>query len=110
MSDFQLFISDQLAELGDLLRFKRMFGGWGLYYGSVFFGLIADGRLYFKTDEHSRQTYIQAKMQPFTFQKAHQKKESVMKNYYEVPVHIVENNALLCEWAEEAISRSEKTK
>ena len=31
-----------------------MFGGYGLYAGEVFFGIVANGRLYFKTDDETR--------------------------------------------------------
>ena len=35
---------------------RRMFGGFGLYRGETFFGLISsDGRLYFKTDAVTRE-------------------------------------------------------
>ena len=43
------FVLEQLASLNGL-RSKRMFGGYGLYCGEQFFGIVFDGRLYFKTN------------------------------------------------------------
>jgi hypothetical protein len=36
------------------LRCRPMFGGYGFYLGTDFFGILHDGRLYFKTDESTR--------------------------------------------------------
>ncbi len=47
------YILEQLAGFGDL-RSRRMFGGVGLYSGELFFGLIDDDTLFFKTDEHQQ--------------------------------------------------------
>lgn len=46
---FRDFVLDQLPALGDI-RCRAMFGGYGLYLGEDFFGIVYDGRLYFKTD------------------------------------------------------------
>ncbi len=108
MSDFQLFVADQLADLGSLLRFKRMFGGWGVYYGKTFWGMVLEGRLYFKTDETSRLSYIIEGMGPFTYQMPHRENVSVMKKYYEIPVRVLEDKETLCLWAERSISIAEE--
>ena len=34
-----------------------MFGGFGLYAGDKFFGIIFQGRLFFKTSEATREVY-----------------------------------------------------
>jgi len=43
------FILEQLGALGGVTS-RRMFGGVGLYSGELFFGLIDDDTLFFKTD------------------------------------------------------------
>ena len=45
---FRDFVLDQLNELPGLTH-RAMFGGYGLYCGRVFFGIVHKGRLYFKT-------------------------------------------------------------
>ena len=52
---FRDFVLDQLNELPGLTH-RAMFGGYGLYCGRVFFGIVHKGRLYFKT---TRQTIQQ---------------------------------------------------
>lgn len=89
-----------LGQLGDLkVRPRYMFGGFGLYLGAKFFGIIFDGRLYFKTDKLTRIKYIEQEMELFVFNKKH-----ISKNYYEVPLDIIENNRELRDWAEESAS------
>src|SRR3989304_2400922 len=47
------FVLDQLHFLEDI-SCRSMFGGYGLYLGAGFFGIVYDGRLYFKTDATTR--------------------------------------------------------
>ena len=61
---FGEFVRDQLRELGQT-EYRAMFGGYGLYQGRVFFGIIFKGRLYFKTDAASRPAYVRRGMRPF---------------------------------------------
>jgi DNA transformation protein len=75
-----------------------MFGGVGLYAGSVFFGIIWKDDLYFKTNESSRKRYIQAGMEPFS-----PSSKQVLKSYYQVPGNILENQDDIVSWAKEAI-------
>src|SRR5512145_1834123 len=61
---FRDFVRDQLRSLGDV-SCRSMFGGYGLYLGADFFGIIYEGRLYFKTDETTRESYRNYGMGPF---------------------------------------------
>ena len=93
---FKDFILDQLQSL-DGVEARRMFGGYGVYAGEQFFAIISDGRIYFKTNESTRKRYAGFGMKPF--------KPSVkqtLKNYYEVPVDVIEDADLLAQWANEA--------
>jgi DNA transformation protein len=78
---FKDFALDQLSALSEL-RAKAMFGGYGLYQGKNFFGILFDGRLYFKTDEKSRKEYVAEGMEPFTFE---QRGRVMTMQYHEVP-------------------------
>src|SRR5271170_5903973 len=46
---FKEFVLDQLGALPEL-RARAMFGAHGLYAGDKFFGILDEGRLFFKTD------------------------------------------------------------
>ena len=75
-----------------------MFGGYGMYQGPTFFGILHDNRLYFKTNERSRQSYKQRGMESF---KPNEKQH--LKSYFEVPIDVVEDPVLLTEWAWTAV-------
>ena len=46
---FKDVVLDQLQQLEDV-EARQMFGGYGLYRDETFFGIVHQGRLYFKTD------------------------------------------------------------
>ncbi len=74
---------EQLAPAG-AVRARKMFGGAGLYLEGVFFGLVADGRLFFRVDDESRRDYESAGSEPF---QPFPDKPS-MRTYWEVPEHV----------------------
>jgi len=91
---------DQLRVLPEL-RAKPMFGGYGLYQSDQFFGILIQGRLYFKTDEQTRRAYTERGMGPFVYEKA---RRPTTLNYFEVPPDILENRESLLEWAQLAVT------
>ena len=94
---FRDFALEQLSLL-DGLRCKRMFGGHGLYCGEQFFGIVYDGRLYFKTHPETLPEYMEHHAAVFA-----PSEKQVLKNYREVPVDILEDNTLLLLWAKKAV-------
>ena len=64
---FKEFVLDQLGALPDV-RAKAMFGAHGLYSGEKFFGILDEGRLFFKTDAQSQADYTSRGMGPFTYE------------------------------------------
>lgn len=100
---FQRLIEEQLDALPGL-RFRRMFGGYGIYAGEVFFGLISSWeRLYFHTSEQTRAAYEKAGT---TFFLAPGSKKP-LRNYYEVPAAVIDSPAQLVKWAKTAIETVE---
>lgn len=96
---FKDFVLDQLSALPEL-RAKAMFGGHGLYQADRFFGILMDGRLYFKTDEQTRAAYVDRGMEPFVYEKARQ---TMTIHYFEVPPDVLENREDLVAWANRAV-------
>jgi DNA transformation protein len=94
---FVEYVCDQIAAL-DGISHRSMFGGFGLYCGSTFFGIAYRGRLYLKTDEESRTKYIEWEMEPF---QANAKQS--LRSYYEVPEDCLDDAERLAELADEAI-------
>jgi len=95
-NSFRDFVLEQLAAL-DSLRCKRMFGGYGLYCGEQFFGIVFDGRLYFKTHPETLPDYMEYHAAVFA-----PSEKQVLKNYREVPVDILEDSERLLHWAQKA--------
>ena len=76
---------------------RAMFGGYGLYCGRVFFGIVHKGRLYFKTNAITARRYREHKMTPYT-----PNAKQTLHSYYEVPVGILEDAGELTRWAQQA--------
>jgi DNA transformation protein len=95
-NSFRDFVLEQLATLAGL-RCKRMFGGHGLYCGEQFFGIVHDGRLYFKTHSDTLADYLRHQAAVFA-----PSEKQVLKNYREVPVEILEDARELTIWAMKA--------
>ncbi len=96
---FKAFVLDQLSALRGL-RARAMFGAHGLYQGDHFFGILDEGRLFFKVSEATRPAYEACGMGPFTYQA--QGKTQTM-GYYEVPPDVLETPPELTEWARLAL-------
>ncbi len=98
------YVQDQLQGLGEVTC-RAMFGGYGLYRGEVFFGIIYKGRLYFKTDPTTVSAYRERGMKPFR-----PNARQTLTTYYEVPVEILEDPDQLLTWAEKAVHSPTHTK
>ena len=95
---FKDYVLDQLATLG-AVRVRAMFGGHGLYRGPEFFGILHQGRLYFRTDARTRPDYIARGMLPFR-----PNPRQTLVSYYEVPADVLEDGEALAEWARTALT------
>ncbi|HEY6261537.1 MAG TPA: TfoX/Sxy family protein [Nitrospiraceae bacterium] len=93
---FKDFVLDQLSGLHGVTCLA-MFGGYGLYCGRVFFGIVHKGRLYFKTNATTAVQYREHKMKPFR-----PNATQTLHSYYEVPVDILEDVGELTRWAQQA--------
>ncbi len=100
MDSFTEFVADQLEGL-EGLRIKKMFGGSGLYLKEAFFGILAQGKLYFKTHPETLSQYLALKSKPFEYSKSG-KKIIRLRHYYEVPADILEDCGELKVWALQA--------
>jgi|SRR5450756_2384766 len=96
---FKEFVLDQLSALPDL-RAKAMFGAHGIYSGEHFFGILDEGRLFFKTDASTQAEYTSRGMGPFTYE---MKGKVMTMGYHEVPPEVLEQPQELVVWARKAI-------
>lgn len=94
---FEDFVIEQLERLGGI-AVRAMFGCRGIYSHGKFFAIIHKSRLYFKTNEKTREDYVEMGMKPF-----HYSRKQTLKNYYEVPPDVVEEPDELARWAERSV-------
>jgi DNA transformation protein len=99
-SDYLAYVLEQLGELGDVSS-RRMFGAAGLYCGEAFFGLIAADVLYLRVDDSNRADYSArgaARFRPYA------DRPHLSMNYYETPAEVLEDAAVLVEWARRSVA------
>ena len=94
---FADLVMGQLAGAGRL-HCRAMFGGYALYCGSDFFGMISGDRLYLKTDAATVCHYVGRGMAPFR-----DARQESLRTYYGVPPDVVRDRARLTEWVRAAI-------
>jgi DNA transformation protein len=103
---FKEFVLDQLGALPEL-RARAMFGAHGLYAGETFFGILDEGRLFFKTDAASQADYTARGMGAFTYES---KGKLLTMAYHEVPPDVLENAPELTAWAQRAMAIAASSK
>ena len=97
-NQFLQYVLEQLTGL-DRLVSRRMFGGAGLYSGDLFFGLIYEDRLYFRTDDGTRPEYEARGGEAF---RPRPKFAALKSSYYTVPAEVLEDSEELISWARKA--------
>jgi DNA transformation protein len=96
---FRAYILEQLSGLGSL-RSNRMFGGIGLYSREIFFGLIDDDTVYFKTDESNVAPYRERNMPRFM---PFPDRPEAALGYHQVPADVIEDAEQLVDWARRSL-------
>ena len=99
-AQYLAYILEQLAGLPSL-RSNRMFGGIGLYSDGLFFGLIDDDTLFFKTDDRNIAPYRDRHMP--RFMPFPDRPEAVL-GYHQVPADVIEDAEALVDWARQSVA------
>ena len=99
-AQYLAYVLEQLAGLAGVST-RRMFGGIGLYSGGLFFGLIDDDTLFFKTDESNAAEY-QARNMPRFMPPANRPLGPM--GYHQVPAEIIEDGELLVAWGRKSVA------
>lgn len=89
------------------VRARAMFGAHGLYSGDIFFAIVDEGRLFFRTDAASEKDYTTRGMEPFTYE---QDGRIITFHYHEVPPEILEQPPELVAWARRAVAAAAAAK
>jgi DNA transformation protein len=105
-SEFESFLHDLLAPLGGV-RFRRMFGGHGIYQHDLMFAIVGDGALYFKADAASRGAFEAEGCGPFLYES---RGRTVALSYWQVPERLFDEADELREWALVAIGAAQRAR
>lgn len=102
--EYREFVVEQLERLVPITT-RSMFGGVGIYSDAVFFAIMDDDQLFFKTDDINRARYEEAGMpqfQPMGPDKPMQ--------YHQVPPDLIEDADSLRPWVDEALDAARRKK
>ena len=98
MSEFIGFLQELFEKWGQVSA-RRMFGGHGLYHEGLMFAIVADNRLYLKTDDINRADFEALGLAPFTYA---MKGKTVALSYWSAPDAIFDESAEAMRWARSA--------
>ena len=110
MSGLVDFLKELCEPLGDV-RFRRMFGGWGLSTDGLTLAIIADlgggERLYLKADDDTRARFEAAGCQRFVYAA---KGKPMAMNYYTAPEDAMDTAHAMAPWARLALESAIKAR
>jgi DNA transformation protein len=98
--EFRDYLLELFERFGPI-RIKAMFGGFGLYSGEIFFGLIADERVYLKVDDTTRADFEAEGKTHFTFKL--KSGDIGAMSYFEIPDRLYDDPDELAVWARKAV-------
>ena len=90
------FILEKLGRITPVTS-RKMFGALGVYDGADIFAIVNDDTLYFKTDDSTRQAYVDAGAPAFM-------PGGMSMGYHQVPADVLEDDATFAEWTRQAIA------
>jgi DNA transformation protein and related proteins len=104
-NSFVTHVLELLEPLGQV-RARPMMGGHMVYCGALPVALIADERLYLKTDGKSKGAFSRAGGEPFTYQ---QRGRRVEMSYWSPPDAALDDAESMRPWAELAVAAAERS-
>lgn len=96
--EFLEFVLEQLGRIAPVTH-RRMFGGVGLYADGLFFAVMDDDRLYFKTDDTNRPAYEARGLGPFR----PMGEDGPAMQYHPVPEELLDDPDALRPWMDAAL-------
>ena len=92
--EFATHIVDLLDSFGPC-EARRMFGGFGIFHQGLMFALIADGNLYLKADDETRELFAAEGCEAFSYYK---KEKEYRLSYYLAPEAFFEDPDACLRW------------
>ena len=105
--EYKDFVLELLEGL-DGIRIRAMFGGGGVYYNDLMFGLIANETLHFKADDINQPDFEEEDQGPFVYEPPTGKQ--IAMSYWELPERLYDEPEELLIWARNAIEAAARAK
>jgi DNA transformation protein and related proteins len=99
------FITELFAEFGPV-EVRRMFSGAGIFADGLMLGLVVDGVIFLKADEHNRPPFEQEGMGPFAYGKSAKR---VIMSYWRMPDRLYDAPEELAQWAVESLAAARRS-
>jgi DNA transformation protein len=99
-------LADLFAPLGGV-RFRRMFGGHGIYRDGVMFALVSDDVLYMKADAETARRYEAESCGRFVYEA---KGKPVAMSYWRLPERLYDEPDEFVAWAREAVGVAKRSR
>jgi DNA transformation protein len=99
------FLREQLAPLGHL-SLRRMFGKTGVFCDGVMFAMVTENTLYFRVDDHNRETFKEAESSPpLNYAK---QGSTIDLSFWRVPERLFDEPDELVTWARAALAAAHR--
>ncbi len=96
MSDYVEYLKEVFRAFGSIQP-RRMFGGYGIFYKGLMFGLVADDSLYLKVDETIASFFTDRELEQFSYEK---QGKAFKMSYFMAPEEIFDDPEEAKIWAD----------
>jgi DNA transformation protein len=97
-SEFVDFVIEQMAPVCSV-RARAMFGGYGIYRDDIMFAIIADDRLYLKSDAQTLDQFEALGLPRFSYVA---RGKTIRLDYFEAPPEVFEDRTAMQDWTQRA--------
>lgn len=105
MSEYTDYLKELFGQFGPI-ESRRMFGGHGIYYQGIMFGLVMDDVLYLKADAVLAPQFEALGLQPFQYQKG---ERMINLSFYQAPDELFDDPEEAKIWASRAYEAALRT-
>ena len=105
-AEFVRHVLDLMAPLG-AVRARAMFGAHGIYLGEDMFAIVADDRLWLKTDAANQASREKAGLGRFTYTARGRR---ISLSYHEAPPDVLESAQFMRQYALEALDAARRAR
>jgi DNA transformation protein len=100
------YIAELFAAFGPV-KVRRMFGGAGLFADGLMIGLVGNGVIYLKADEHTIPAFERESLGPFTYET--KSGTHTLASYWRMPERLYDDPDELARWAKQALDVARRT-